>query len=108
MTFDPAFLALMESTMTIQPLASMSTDGYGNPTFGTAVSNPCHLSFKQTLIKTAEGTEEIARATLWVNSSSTYSPLSKITVNGSTIGPVLGVDHFYDETGYHHSKVYFG
>jgi predicted amidohydrolase YtcJ len=32
----------------------------------------------------------------------------KITIDGSTQGPLLRVDHFYDEDGLHHSKVWWG
>ena len=108
MSFDSNFLTLMPSTAKVQELASLSTDGYGVPVYGSTLTFRCHVMQKPTMVKTIDGTEELAHTVVWMNSTSTFSPYAKITVNGSTVGPVLAVQHHYDEDGLHHTKVAFG
>jgi len=108
MSFDSNFLALMPSTVLVQDLASLSTDGYGVPTYTTGTSYRGHVMQKPTMVKTIDGTEELAQTAVWINSTSTFSPYAKISVAGSTVGPLLAVQHHYDEDGLHHSKAMFG
>ena len=109
MSFDPAFLELMPSTMKVYTLSSPLSDGYFLPTYSTAVKTwRCRKVRTQELVKTVAGTEEVATTVAWARSTSTFSASDKITIDGSTQGPLLRVDHLYDEDGLHHSKLWYG
>lgn len=109
MSFDPALLELMTSTMKVRALSGVFSSGYFSPSYASSTKTwKCRAVRTQQLVKTVAGTEEVATTVAWVRSTSTFGPSDKITINGSTIGPLLRVDHFSDEDGHHHSKVFFG
>lgn len=108
MSFPTALQELMTSTMKVRSLSGFSTNGYFVPTYASSTKTwACRLLKTQELVRTAAGTEEIATSVAWVKSTSTFSPSDKITVNGSTLGALLRIDHFSDEDGHHHSKVWW-
>ena len=109
MSIDTALSDLMNSTVVVSGLSSVSTDGYGVPVYGSGSTYSARVSHKQELVKNLEGIEEMARAVAWVAATSTFSPYGRITVDGSTLGPVLAVEALDDEAGVlHHVKVWFG
>ena len=109
MAWDRAFEALMDSTMKVRSFSGVSTDGYLTPTFASSTKTwRARFVRKQELVKTFVGTEETSAAVAWVRSTSTFGPSDKVTINGSTIGPMLAVAHYPDEDGHHHSKVWWG
>lgn len=109
MAFDAALKGLMSSTFQLQTLASFSTDGYLTATYSTAATSwKCRLTRKPTMIRDQDGIEQMAAAVAWIASSATFSAFDKFTVDGSTIGRVLRIDHLRDEDGHHHSKVWWG
>lgn len=108
MSFSTAFLELMPSTMKHRAFNSASTDGYLTAVYSSTTNSwRCRIVHKPTLVRTDQGTEEMARVVMWVRSTTTFSPYDSITVGGSTIGPVLAVHNITDEDGHHHSKVMF-
>jgi len=108
MSFSTALLALMPSTMVVYGLSSWSTDGYGEPVFSTSgTSYRCHVMNKQTMVRTLQGDEQVSDMQVWVRTTATFDPTSKLTVSGSTVGPILALEHHYDEDGLHHTKVFF-
>lgn len=109
MSFDNKLTALMTSTMTVRTLTGVFSSGYFQPTYSTAVKTwRCRAVRTQELVKTVAGTEEVATTVAWIKSTSTFSASDKVTISGSTIGPLLRVDHFSDEDGHHHSKAWWG
>jgi hypothetical protein len=103
----------MSSTIKVQGLASMSTDGYLKPVYsGTTATPLAHITHRQTLVRTFAGTEELATTTAWVASTSTFDALDKIQLPSSTGGyttrQLIAVEHYDDEDGHHHSKLSFG
>ena len=109
MAFDPALAALMTSTMVVRSLSGVFSSGYFTPSYSTATKTwACRMTRTQKLVRTVAGTEEMATSVAWVRSTSTFGASDKITVDGSTMGPLLSVDHFYDEDGLHHSRLYWG
>ena len=88
--------------------SGMSTDGYATPTYSTSVATlPARVVTDQRLVRTFDGTEELATTTVWIASTSTFSASDQFTVHGET--PVLlSIETFRDETGVTHSKLGFG
>ena len=97
---------MMPHTVTVASLSS--TDDYGAPTFGTAVSYSARVVSKPTHVKAADGAEVLARGYLWINGLPTITPTDKITLPDSSTPPILAIDKVPDEDGDHHVKVYFG
>jgi hypothetical protein len=109
MAWDAEFVSLMADTVTINAFVSVSTDGYGTPVFSTAVTTYSARAVReQTLVRTFAGTEELASTTVWIASTSTFTPDTLISVNGSTVGPLMSLSAFPDEDGVHHLKAFFG
>lgn len=108
MSFSTEFEALMVDSLVVSGLASVS-DMYGTAGFSTAgTTYKARYVIKQELVRTLEGTEELSRAMAWVNSTSTFSPWDKYTINGSTVGPLMAVNAYPDEDGTHHVRLAFG
>lgn len=109
MSFDQKLVALMTSTMKVYALSGVLSSGYFQPSYSTSVKTwRCRIVRTQEPVKTVAGTEEIATSIAWVRSTSTFGVSDKITIGGSTIGPLLRVDHYSDEDGHHSSKVWWG
>lgn len=110
MSFDPAFLNVMTQTLTVTRLTGVSTDGYGRPAYSTsALSRYCRVTEKQHLVRSFEGTQEVASTIVWVRSTSTFSPSDKITLPDGTTPPLLAVDEYRDDSGaLHHHTLHFG
>jgi hypothetical protein len=110
MPFDPAFLTVMPSTLKVRRVSGVGTDGYGQPTFSaTTMKLRCRVTEKQTLVRTAEGTMEVARTVCWVRSTSSFGPSDSFELPDGSTPPPLAVEEYRDEAGtLHHQKVYFG
>jgi hypothetical protein len=110
MPWDSAFLTIMTSTLTVTRLTGVSTDGYGRPAYSTsALKRRCRVTEKQTLVRTFDGTQELARTVCWVRSTSSFSPSDKITLPDGSTPPLLSLDEYKDENGLpHHHTLYFG
>jgi len=109
MSFDSALLDLMGDTVLVESLASVSTDGYNRPVYSTSASTyQARHVIKQELVRTFEGTEELATSVTYVASTTTFSPHDRIKVNGAVPGPLMSVQTYPDESGTHHSKLAWG
>lgn len=108
MSWSTAFEEFLTDTLVVKGLSSFSTDGYMTPTFGTGTTYKARFVIKQQLVRTLQGTEDLANSVAWVNSTSTFSPQDQYTVNGSTVGPLMAVEQYPDEDGKHHVKLMFG
>jgi|GEM_PF-4667130 len=109
MSFDIGLLDLMPSTLKVNGLKGVSTDGYGTATWSTTTgSYRCRIVEKQSLVHTFDGDEQIARTVAWVYSTSTFGPWDKITLPDASSPRLLAVEEYGDEDGHHHSRLYFG
>lgn len=109
MSFSTKFVALMPSTVTVSTLVSLSTDGRGIATYSTGTDYRARIVRKQELVRTFEGTEEVANTLVYIASTSTFSPaLSLITFTGSTDLNLLALSAFPDQDGIHHLKAAYG
>ena len=109
MAFTDPLLDMMPQTLTHAAWSGMSTDGYATPTYSTDTSAyRCRVTSKQRLVRTFDGTEELAVTSAAVASTSTFSALDKFTLPDGTAPVLLSVETFRDESGVTHSKLGFG
>ncbi len=110
MAFDDELLTLMPSTLHVDAMSSVSTDGYLTPTFTTSASADyrCRHVTKQELVVNLFGEEQVANDIIWCKSSSTFGTNDKFTIGSSTLGPLIRVEHYTDQDGHNHSKLFFG
>ena len=109
MTFTDPLIASMPDTVTHASWDGMSTDGYATPTYTTTVNSyNARVVTEQRLVRTFDGTEELATTTVWLASTSTFSALDQFTLPDGTAPVFLSLETFRDETGITHSKLGFG
>lgn len=114
MAFEPEFLALMASTISIAPFSA--GDGWGGVTHGTAVAGvPAHITYANKIVR--GNTEEISNSTVQVEipppgyvtggvTVPTVTVGSQVTLPDTTTRRVLSVTIPYDEDGVaHHQEV---
>lgn len=109
MAFTDPLLELFQTTITQAGWAGMSTDGYATATYSTdTTSYPARVVTEQRLVRTFDGTEELSNTTVWVASTSTFSPLDQFTLPDGTTPGLLSLETFRDENGVTHTKLGFG
>lgn len=109
MAYTDPLLELFQTTITQAGWAGMSTDGYATTTYSTASSTyAARVVTEQRLVRTFDGTEELATTTVWVASTSTFSALDRFTLPDGTAPVLLSVETYRDEQGVTHSKLGFG
>ena len=108
MAFDAHLAALMPDSVTVSQMTAVSTDGYLTPVYGTASTYTARVVRRDTLVTSVDGTQEVARYTVWIRSTSTFEPHSKFVFSGTTFGEPLTLEAFPDTDGIHHVKASFG
>ena len=109
MSYTDPLVALMPSTVTHAAWTGMSTDGYATETYTTAeTSYRARVVTEQRLVRTFDGTEELATTTVWLASTSTFSALDRFTLPDGEAPVLLSLETFSDETGVTHTKLGFG
>ena len=109
MAFTDGLIDLFSTTITHAAWVGMSTDGYATPTYSTAgTTYAAREVTEQRLVRTFEGTEELATTTVWIASTSTFNGLDRFTLADGTIPGLLAVETYRDELGVTHSKLAFG
>lgn len=110
MALDAAFLTVMPSTVKVRRVTGVGTDGYGDPSYSaTTLSLRCRITEKQTLVRTQDGSQEIAKTVLWIRSTSSFGPSDRFQLPDGTLPPVLAVEEYRDQAGaLHHHKVFMG
>jgi len=115
MALDRQFLAPMLHQMTVEPFVGMSTDGYGERVYGTAVTFNARIEFKSTIVKDATGREVVSKTRVFAppydvnGTTASISVSDKITLpSGFALRqpPILSVEPHYDHEGPHHIEVY--
>lgn len=107
------WLDMMTQTVSIAAASTMS--GYGERTYGTAVSYACRIAGKRRLVLNAQGQEVVSSMTVYLGSPVAVDPTARITLStadaGSTsedaIHPaILASGRYPDENGAHHTELY--
>ena len=107
MAFTDPLADLFSTSITHASWSGMSTDGYATPTFAAASTLAARIVTGQRLVRSFDGTEEVATTTVWVGSTSTFSASDQFTIHGET-PPLLSLETFRDESGVTHSVLGFG
>lgn len=108
MAYSTGFDAMLADTAVVSEVASVSTDGYGNPVYGSASTYKARHVRKQQMVRTFAGTEELSHSVVYVASTSTFRPSAQVAVNGTTMGPIMAAEAYPDRDGVHHVKLMFG
>ncbi len=109
MPFTTPLLECFSTTVSHAAWTGMSTDGYAVPTYSTAGSTfPARWVTEQRLVRTFDGTEELATSTVWVASTSTFSALDQWTLPNGETPELLSLETFRDENGVTHTVLGFG
>ncbi len=109
MPFTTPLLGLFPQTVTHAAWTGMSADGYAVPTYSASASTfPARWVTEQRLVRTFDGTEELATSTVWVASTSTFSALDQFTLPDGSTPELLSLEIYRDEDGITHTKLAFG
>lgn len=99
----------MSSTVTVA--ARTGNDGYGAPTYGTAVTYQAHLGKGKHFVRTAGGQEVESEQTVHLNTTTAILPTAKLTLSTGDVGSteaadinptIIAVDRLFNGTGAHH------
>ena len=111
-----AFQHLATDTVSIANQSGF--DGYGDPTYGSAVTYPARVVGEQKLIRGFSGAEVVARLTVYVLAAVSVQPTARVTLStGGMVNsteasalspPILGAKREPDQSGLHHTTLYFG
>ena len=83
-------------------------DDYNKPFYASPVTYRCRVSWKTSLVRTADGKNEASRGYVWLMTEDTISSLDRMTLPSGESPPILTIESPYDETGTrHHTKVTF-
>lgn len=101
------FADMLKADITIEPFSS--ADGYGAPTYGTAVSYKGRVSERRRWMRRADGTEVVAMGEVWLKSNVQVGIRDRVTLPDGRTPVILDIARPQDETGaYHHTKIVFG
>ena len=104
---------LMRQQLTIQPPSTRS--GYGELTYGTAVTYKCRLVGKRRQVLNTLGQEVTSMWTAYLYSADIVDPQSKVTLSTGDVGsteafaitpPIKSVATYPDEIGHHHTVLF--
>jgi hypothetical protein len=104
---------MMTQTVTVAPL--VSRDGYGKPTYGTAVSYRCRLVGSRKQVVDGAGRQVTSMWTAYLMSNAVIDPLSLVTLTTGDVGstdPVLtmpvvkAVSRYAGTNGWHHTVLH--
>ncbi len=110
MSFNDVLLDLMPSTMFVDDVSGVSTDGYGTFIYGTtdASGQRCRVVTKQVEVTNLAGEQEVANTVIWTKAVSTFAVSAQVTVDSVVLGPLLRIENYPDEDGLYTSKLFFG
>lgn len=107
MSFDPEFLELMPSTISV--FAYTGFNFYGEPAYSpTATTYRCYIQEQPTEVLTAFGRNTIASHTVYVASTARIDITAKIVMPDGSEPHLIRSDVMYDEEGIHHVVLFFG
>ena len=104
-----AWAHLMSSTALVAP--KTGADGYGKPTYGTAVRYDAHLSRKPQMVLTAQGQQVLSNQSLHLATADPIQATAQVTLSTGDVGSteaiyltplIYAVERRFDEGGPHH------
>lgn len=101
------FLDFMPATITVEPYASQ--DGYGESSYGAAVSYKCHIQGKTIKKVSWNGDERVSNFQCYLNTAGAISPRDRVTLPAGYSPqqpPIIVVGRHMDEAGQHHTVVF--
>lgn len=102
---EAALKNLLRQKVTVRPYVGV--DRYNKPTYGTAVTYDARVTFRQRLIRAADGQEKMSSGEVWLDGSATLGTLDELTLPDGKVPLLLRVDRLADEAGgTHHVKAY--
>lgn len=107
MTFDTAFLSMMDSTIRVS--TRTTHNNYGEPSYNTSTASyRARIVHKPGMVRSAGGEEVRYSHVVWMNATVAVEPSDRVTLPGGTVLPVLAVERYPDEDGAHHVKLMLG
>lgn len=111
MSFDPAFLDLMPSTLRVSTMTTFND--YAEEVYSTGyTSYRCRIEYTPTIVRNSMGEEVVSTTTVYVASTTHLPMLAQYSVpdgSGNWLTPdVQTIAVHYDEDGVHHNVVYLG
>jgi hypothetical protein len=107
MTLEAQFLSMMPSTVTVYSKAS--TDQYGKRTFSaTGTSYSCRIQDVNEMLRTDEGREVVITGKVYLYGAPNLTTDHKIVLPDSTVPVIHMVTVNNDESGAHHTVIYYG
>ena len=109
MSFETAFLTMMDSTIKVS--TRTAHDNYGKPTFtGSTVSYRARIVERPGFVRGPEMEEIAYRHICWVRSTGSVSITvsDRVTLPDGSTPPVVGIEVYPDDDGRHHRKVLLG
>ena len=85
-----------------------SRDAYNVPTYGSPVSYSARVVEKPTWVRAFNGSEVVARGWVWIGAALIVNPQDQLQLPDGTTPPLLAAEHYPDENGDHHTKVFYG
>ena len=96
----------MTSSLTVE--VRLSTDSYGKPTYGNAVTVSARVAAMPKMVRSAEGRETVSSTTAWIESPLIpIGATDRITLPDGTTPKILSVQRVPDETGQVFTTVFF-
>lgn len=104
---------MMRQRLSVQPPSGK--DGYGQRTYGSAVSYRCRLVGKRRQVLDVQGREVTSMWTAYLYSADVIDPESLVTLSTGDVGstesfavnpPIKSVSMFPDESGHHHTVLF--
>lgn len=110
-----AWAHMMPDSVTYE--ARTGTDGYGDPTWGTAATYKARVVGEQKLIRGFSGLEVLAAQTVYLGAAIVVQPTDRITLSTGIVAstqatamqpPILGAKRLPDQGGTHSVVLYLG
>lgn len=107
MPFDPEFLELMPSTVSIS--TRTAHNNYGEATYSTVVTKyRARVVAAPRFVRTASQEVVEIATEVWVASTKAIDTKAKITLPDGTTPPIVTADTYPDQFGNHHVKLGLG
>jgi len=107
MSFESAFLGLMNSNVTVSTRSGHNN--YGEPTYGSGSTYRARIHEKAGFVRTADGEVIEVTTEVWVNSTKAFTVDDRVTLPNGTTPQVVAVNRPFDESGaQHHVKFLLG
>lgn len=99
------FSECLTSTVSIAEVDSR--DGYGAPTYSTAVDYSARISERKVKVRNAQGEEVVADGSILLESTTQISLDSEVTMPDTSTPVIIAANRAYDEKGLHHTRIFF-